>query len=142
MGILDTVFRRKLQCPPLDPTSEAAARIASRSTQLEPLVRKIHVRLELVPAEDTVYVFLDKPPGAFGLAWFENDREVNFTSLKVEQGVSQGRIQLLSKKLGAAYKKSAAVARYATTIAGREVLVTPSDDLAAAIRQAIDEAVS
>jgi len=142
MGILDTLFRKKINCPPLDPTSVAAARIAARSVQLEPLVRKIHVRLELVPAADTVYVFLDKPPGAFGLAWFENGREMNFTSLKADQGVSQGRIQILSKKIAAAYKKSAGTARYALTIAGREVLVTPSDVLVAAIRQAIDEAVS
>ncbi len=142
MGLLDTLFRKKYRCPPLDPASAAAARIAARSAQLEPLIRKIHVRLELVPAADTVYVFLDKPPGAFGLAWFENDREVNFTSLKADQGVSQGRIQILSKKLGAAYKRSAGIARYVTTIAGREVLVTPSDDLAAEIRQALDEAVS
>lgn len=142
MGFLDTLFRKKINCPPLDPTSAAAARIAARSAQLEPLVRKIHVRLELVPAQDTVYVFLDKPPGAFGLAWFENDREVNFTSLKEEQGVSQGRIQILSKKLAGAYKRNAAAARYALTIAGREVLVTPSDALAAEIRQAIDAAVS
>jgi hypothetical protein len=89
-----------------------------------------------------VYVFLDKPPGAFGLAWFENGREVNFTVLKAVQGVSQGRIQLLSKKVGAAYKKSAGTARFSLTIAGREVQVTPSDDLAAEIRQAIEEAVS
>jgi len=136
------LFRKKINCPQLDPTSVAAARIAARSAQLEPLIRKIHVRLELVPAADTVYVFLDKPPGAFGLAWFENDREVNFTSLKADQGVSQGRIQILSKKLGAAYKKCLREPRFATTIAGKEVLVTPSDALAAAIKQSIDEAVS
>jgi hypothetical protein len=142
MGFLDTLFRKKIDCPPLDPTSVAATRIAVRSEELEPLVRKIHVRLELVPAADTVYVFLDKPPGAFGLAWFENGREVNFTTLKADQGVSQGRIQLLSKKVAAAYKKSAGTARFSLTIAGREVRVMPSDDLAAEIRQAIDEAVS
>jgi hypothetical protein len=78
----------------------------------------------------------------FGLAWFENDREVNFTSLKEDQGLSQGRIQILSKKLGAAYRKYSKETRYATTVAGRELLVTPSEPLAAAIRQAIDEAVS
>jgi hypothetical protein len=142
MGFLDTLFRKKIDCPPLDAKSVAATWIAARSAELEPLVWKIHVRLELVPAADTVYVFLDKPPGAFGLAWFENGREVNFTSLKADQGVSQGRIQILSKHLAAAYKKSAGTARFALTIAGREVLVTPSEDLAKAIQQAIDEAVS
>jgi hypothetical protein len=142
MGIFGTLFGNKSSIPPLDPTSEAAARIAVRLSQLEPLVQKAHVRLELVPAADTVYVFLDKPPGAFGLAWFENDREVNFTSLKQDQGISQGRIQILSKKLGVAYKKNAGAERYEMTIAGRKVLVTPSDLLAADIGKAIDEAVS
>jgi hypothetical protein len=142
MGIFGTLFRKKNRCPPLDPTSAAAARIATWSAQLEPLIRKIHVRLELVPAADTVYVFLDKPPGVFGLAWFENGREVNFTSLKADQGVSQGRIQILSKKVGVAYKKSAGTARFSLVITGREVQVTPSESLAAEIRQAIDEAVS
>lgn len=142
MGFLDAVFGKKAEHPPLDPASEAAARIAARSAQLAPFVRKIHVRLELVPAADTVYAYLDKPPGAFGLAWFENDREVNFTTLKEDQGVSQGRIQILSAKLAAAYKKHVGERRYAATIAGREVLVTPSDALAAEIRQAIDEAIT
>ena len=140
MGIFGTLFGKKEVCPLLDPTSAAAARIAARSAELEPFVRKVHGYLELVPAADAVYVYLGKPPGEFGLAWFENDREVNFTSLKKDQGLSEGRIQVLSKKLGAVYRKSAGAARYATTIAGKEVLVTPSDALAAEIRRAIDEA--
>ncbi|HWR97627.1 MAG TPA: hypothetical protein VN317_04330 [Candidatus Methanoperedens sp.] len=142
MGFVDALFGKKAVHPPLDPASAAAARIAARGELLDEFVRRVQVRLELVPAADTVYVFLDKPPGVFGLAWFENDREVNFTSLKEEQGLSQGRIQLLSKKLGAAYRKHGGETRYATTIAGREVLVTPSATLAAEIRQAIDDAVS
>jgi hypothetical protein len=142
MGIFNALFGKRSSLPQLDPASAAAACIAARSAQLEPFVRKVHVRLELVPAADAVYAFLDKPPGAFGLAWFENEREQSFTTLREEQGISQGRIQILSKMLAAAYKKSAGAARYATTIAGRQVLVTPSESLAAEIRRAIDEAVS
>jgi hypothetical protein len=142
MGFLGALFGKKAEYPPLDPASEAAARIAARGAQLEPFVRKVHVRLELVPAAAAVYVYLDKPPGAFGLAWFENDREENFTTLKEDQGVSQGRVQILSAKVAAAYKRHAGEKRYAVTIAGREVLVTPSDALAAEIRRAIEEAVS
>jgi hypothetical protein len=142
MGILEMLFGKKKTFPPLDPASEAAERIAARRAQLEPFVRKIHVRLELVPASETVYVYIDKPPGVFGLAWFEQDREVNFTTLKEDQGLSQGRIQILSKRLREAYKRSAGAPRCAATIAGREVVVTASDALAAEIRQAIDEAVS
>ena len=142
MRFLDAVFGKKAEHPPLDPASEAAARIAASSELLDEFARRVHVRLELVPAADTVYIYLDKPPGAFGLAWFEDGLEVNFTVLKQDQGLSQGRIQLLSKRLAAAYKESTGAARYRTTIAGREVLVTPSDALAEEIRKAIDEAVS
>jgi hypothetical protein len=142
VGILGPLFGGKGKRPPLDSASAAAVRIAARGEQLEPFVRRVRVPLELVPAAAAVYVFLGKPPGDFGMAWFENGREVSFTSLKEDQGLSQGRIQILSAKLGAAYQKSAGETRYAATIAGREVLVTPSDTLGAAIRRAIDEAVS
>jgi len=142
MRFLDAVFGKKTEPPPLDPTSAAAARIAAFAGHLEEFARRVHVPLELVPAADTVYVYLDKPPGAFGLAWFEGGREVNFTTLKEDQGLSQGRIQILSRKLGAAYKKHAGAPRYTATIAGRELLVTPSEALAGEIRKAIEEAVS
>ncbi len=142
MGLLDTLLGKKDACPPLDPTSVAAARIAARRELLEPFVRKVHVSLELVPAADAVYAFLGKPPVDFGMAWFENGREVSFTSLKEDQGLSQGRIQILSAKLGVAYKRSAGAQRYAATIAGKKVVVNPSESLAAEIRKAIDEAVS
>lgn len=136
------MFGKKQAGPPLDPASPAAASIAACGSQLEPFVRKVHVPLELVPAAGVVYAYLGKPPGDFGMAWFENGREASFTSLKEDQGLSQGRIQVLSTKLGAAYRKSAGETRYTAKIAGKEVLVTPSQALAAEIRQAIDEAVS
>jgi hypothetical protein len=142
MGILKTLFGKKGEYPPLDPASVAATSIVARREQLEPFVRKVHGRVEVVPAEPAVYVYLGSPPGDFGMAWFENGREVSFTSLKEDQGVSRGRIQTLSKKLDAAYRRSAGTARYATTIAGKPVVVTPSESLAAEVRQAIDEAVS
>jgi hypothetical protein len=142
MGILDALFGNKEKYPPLPPSSAAAARIAARGAQLDPFVRKVDALLELVPAADAVFAYLGKPPGDFGMAWFENDREVSFTSLKEDLGLSQGRIQVLSANLGAAYEKSAGAPRYAATIAGKDVVVTPSESLAAEIRKAIDEAVS
>jgi hypothetical protein len=120
----------------------AAARIAAQSALLVPFVRKVGVPLELVPAEGAVYVFLGAPSGDFGMAWFADGREANFGSLKEDHGLSQGRIQILAEKLAAAYARSAAAQRYAATIAGREVVVTPSEELAAAIRSAMEEAIS
>ena len=142
MGILAGLFGRKAGRAPLDPAGAAAASIAARSAQLEPFVRKVHVPLELVPAADAVYAYLGKPPGDFGMAWFEGGREASFATLKEKEGVSQGRIQALAARLGAAYKKHGGAERYTATIAGKEVLVNPSEPLAAAIRKAIDEAVS
>lgn len=142
MGILDRLLGNDGACPPLNRASTAAAGIAAHSGQIEPFVRKVHVLVELVPTADAVYAYLGKPPVDFGMAWFENGREVSMASLMEDQGLSKGRIQVLWKKLGAAYKMSSGTARYFTTIAGKRVIVTPSEVLAAEIRRAIDEAVS
>jgi len=142
MGIFDRLFGNDGACPPLDPSSAAAADIEARIGQIEPFVRRVQALVELVPTATAVYAYLGKPPVDFGMAWFVNDSEVSLASLKQDQGLSQGRIQILSKKLGTAYKKSKESARYWTTIAGKRVIVTPSETLAAEIRKAIDEAVS
>lgn len=142
MGILDALFGRKESHLPLDPAGPAAARIAACGEPLQSLVGTVPGRLELVPAAETVYVFIGRPPQPFGLAWFEGGREISFTILRQERGISQARIQALSKKLAAAYRRSAGAARYATRIGGREVVVTPSEGLAGEIRRAIEEAVS
>jgi len=142
MGIFDRLMGNDGNCPPLDPASAAAAGIDARIGQIEPFVRKVHVLVELVPTATAVYAYLGKPPVDFGMAWFENDREVSMESLMEDQGLAKGRIQVLWKKLGAAYKNSKGTARYWTTIAGKRVIVTPSETLAAAIGKAIDEAAS
>ncbi len=142
MGFFDRLLGNDGTCPPLDPASAAAVSINARIGQIEPFVRKVHVLLEFVPTATAVYAYLGKPPVDFGMAWFENDHEVSLASLKQDHGLSQGRIQILSKKLGAAYKKSTGAARFWTTIAGKRVIVMPSETLAAEIRKAIDEAVS
>ena len=139
---MDRLFGNDGECPPLDPAGAAAAGIEARIGEIEPFVRRVQALVELVPTGSAVYAYLGKPPVDFGMAWFENGREVSLASLKQDQGLSQGRIQVLSKKLGAAYKRSKGAERYWTTIAGKRVIVTPSETLAAEIRQAIDEAVA
>ena len=142
MGIFDRLFGNDGACPPLDPSSAAAAGIEARIGQIEPFVRRVQALVELVPTATAVYAYLGKPPVDFGMAWFENGCEVSLASLKQDQGLAQGRMTILSKKLGAAYKEHKGAARSWTTIAGKRVIVTPSETLAEKIRQAIDEAVS
>ena len=142
MGIFDRLFGNDGACPPLDPTGAPAASIDARMAQIEPFVRRVQALVELVPTATAVYAYLGKPPVDFGMAWFENGCEVSLASLKQDQGLSQGRMTILSKKLGAAYKEHKGAARSWTTIAGKRVIVTPSETLAVAIRKAIDEATA
>jgi len=142
MGIFHWLFGRKETHTPLDPSSAAAARLQHLKGQLEALVRKIHDHIELVPAEDTVYVYIGRPPGAFGMVWFENGMKVNFKYLARNKGLSQRRIQTLSVRLGEAYARNAAAERFSFTIARKDVVVTPSDSFAEEIRSIIHEASS
>jgi len=77
MGILGKLFGGgEPELPALDPASAAAAQLHKFVSQVEVLVGKVDDRFEVVPSEKAAYVFLGKPPGMFGLAWFlEGDKE-------------------------------------------------------------------
>ena len=137
MGLLGKLFGKEKELPQLDSSSSAAAQLNAHKSALEPFVTKIHDRMELVPAEKTVYVYIGKPPSMFGLAWFENGQEVNFKSFTASKGLKQKQIQSIYGKLGEAYAASETAARFETVIAGKKVVVIPSEDLA----KKIDEIV-
>lgn len=139
MGIFEKLFGKKETLPALDPASEAAERLRSLRGQLETLAETIHDYIEMVPADDSVFVYIGKPPGTFGMVWFENGLKVNFKTLARNKGLSQRKIQTLAARLGEAYEKYADSKRFVTTIARRDVIVTPSDSFAADIRTIIHE---
>jgi hypothetical protein len=140
MGFLGKLFGgEKEEHLPLDPASPAAARIERSRLLLEEFARKLHDKLELIPGDRAVYAFIGKPPDAFGIAWFEGGEEHNFKKLMASKGLQQRDVQVRSDQLRAAYIRSKDAPRYATTLGGKKVLVTPSPALERELLQIIHE---
>ena len=142
MGLLGKLFGEKEHHPPLDPGSAAAAWLERDRATVEQLVAKVHDKLEVIPGERATYVFIGKPPDAFGTAWIEAGEEHNFKRMMKEKGLSQQEVQIRSDELRAAYQRSQGEQRYETTLAGKRVLVTPSPSLEREIADVIHRVVA
>jgi ABC-type Fe3+-hydroxamate transport system substrate-binding protein len=129
MGLLGKLFGKEQELPQLDPASVAAKRLEKAKAELEAFVSKMHDRLEMVPADNAVYVFIGKPPGMFGMAWFHDGKEHNFKTLAKDKGLSQKKVQNMAASLGEAYEKSMEEPKFSATIAGKKVIVHPSEAL-------------
>lgn len=130
MGILSKLFGGGgVEYPPLETSNPANVRINKFRTELDKFVNHVDDKLEVIPADDALYIFIGKPPGMFGIAWLQDGREHNFKTLMKEKGFSQARIQVLSDKLREAYVRHMEAERYSVTIAGRKITVTPSEQL-------------
>ncbi|RJQ49181.1 MAG: hypothetical protein C4538_02500 [Nitrospiraceae bacterium] len=137
MGFLSSIFGKKEEYPLLDPGAPSTEQLNKFNAQLSELLNKVHDRIEVVPAENNVYVYIGKPPGMFGMVWFEDGKEVNFKSLVKDKGLSQKKVQTLSGKLGDVYERSKQYQRYTAKIADRDIIVTPSDAFEQEISQVI-----
>jgi hypothetical protein len=140
MGLLGKLFgTAKPQRPPLDPSTPAVGRIQRDRTMLEGFAAKIRDQLELVPGSRATYVFIGRPPDAFGIVWFEGGEEQNLKRLMATRKLSQAKVQALSDELRAAYERTQEEPRYSYALAGRTVAVTPSAALEAEITRIIHE---
>lgn len=139
MGFLGSLFGKEKEHPPLDPGSAGAKRLGLRKGEIETFAVKVSDRLELIPTEKALYAFVGKPPDAFGIVWWSEGAEHNLKTLMKAKGLPQTRIQLLSDALRDSYKRHAADERFSTTIAGRSVVVTPSEAFAADVEKLIHE---
>jgi hypothetical protein len=142
MGILGKLFSGKHEYPSLDSSAPAAMQLESLRPPLEKLAAETNDPLEVVPAQDSVYVFIGKPPKKFGIAWIEDgDKIVNFKSLVDEKGLSPDSLQNLSEKLGKAYIAHQDKPRYVTKISDREVVVIPSTSLFNNVKGVVEQTV-
>ena len=139
MGFLEGIFGKEQKYPPLESSSPAARFIEERKEEVESLVGSVKDRLELVPVHDAVYVFVGKPPKAFGMAWVKEGKTHNFKTLMEEKNLPPQKIQALSDKLRDAYLKHRQEERYSTSIAGQQVTVTPSEALARDVGELIHQ---
>jgi len=129
MGFFGKLFGKEQELPALDAASPASMRIEKFKSELEAFVSKMNDRLEFVPAADAIYVFIGKPPGMFGMAWFHDGKEHNFKTIAKDKGISQKKLQNMSLQLGEAYAKCMEEPMFSATIAGKKIIVHPSENL-------------
>ena len=142
MGILGKFFGAKPDYPQLDASDPAAKYLESVRPPLKKLADEIKDPLEVVPAEDSVYIFLGKPPKKFGIAWIEDgEKIVNFKSLVDEKGLTQDNLESLSEELRKAYIAHQDKPRYVTKISDREVVVIPSASLLNNLKGVVEQTV-
>lgn len=140
MGLFDKLLGKDEALPPLDPASSAAKRMDKFKPQLEAFAAKVKDKLEVVPADQAVYIYVGKPPSAFGVAWYGKDgKEHNFKTLMQERGLNQQQVQIFSDKLRDAYEREISAPRFSAMLSGRSVKVTPDDNLSKDVSRIIGE---
>ncbi len=137
MGFLDKLLHKEKSFPELEPSSQTAQQIEKFRDGLENLTNEVSDPLEVVPTDDTAYIFIGKPPKKFGVAWIRDGKINNFKTLVQDKNLPEMKLQLMSERLRKAYQKSDAASRYSTSIADQKVTVTESQFLAQEFRELI-----
>jgi hypothetical protein len=142
MGFLGKFFGGKHEYPLLDSSAPVAHQLESVRPPLEKLAEETKAPLEVVPADDSVFVFIGKPPKKFGIAWIdEGHKIVNFKSLVEEKGLSSTDLEQLSEKLRKAYITHQDKPRYVTKVSDRDVVVIPSTSLLDNLKSVVSQTV-
>lgn len=142
MGVFSKLFSSGPKYPLLDPQHPAARRVTKVLRPLEALAESVSEPLELVPGARKSYVFIGKPPKRFGLAWIENGKVRSFRGEAEQKGVAPDRMASLSGELRKAYEESQREDRYRVTVAGQDVVVTPSRQLEVDVDKVVTKAVA
>ena len=128
-------FSKKLNYPELDSDNPVADQVHEFDGPLQDLMGQVSDTLEVVPADDHAYVFIGKPPKKFGVAMIEDGAVQSFIAAAKEKGLDQAKIQMLNEQLRDAYMHNLDAQRYKTSIAGKEVVVTPCLQLDREVKQ-------
>jgi hypothetical protein len=128
-------FSKKLNYPELEADNPAAEQVQMVEEPLKDLIAQVSDPLEVVPADGQAYVFIGKPPKKFGVAKLADGEVQSFVAVAKEKGLDMLTIQKLNEKFRDAYEQNMDVQRYKTSVAGKEVVVTPSSQLAEEVSQ-------
>ena len=137
MGFFDKFKKKEIEYPELDQNSPAAQLLGNMKKSLESFAAQVKDPLEIVPSGDAAYVFVGKPPKVFGFVWIHKDGVFNMKKVVEEKGIPMPEFQLLSDELRDAYQKSQETERYTTSIAGKTLVVIPSENLARDLKNVI-----
>jgi hypothetical protein len=142
MGFFDKFLGGGKEYPPIDQSSSASGQLESLRSPLDEIAGSINDALEVIPGENSAYVFFGKPPKKFGIVWVEEgDKIVNFKNLIEEKGISEVRLGQLSQNLGQVYSDHKDEARFSARIGDREIVVTPSPNLFNKLKEVVAETI-
>lgn len=136
MGLLKNLIGGEHH-PPLPDDSYAVERIEKVLPGLRQLISETKDRFEVVPAEQSAYVFIGKPPRKFGMAWITDDKVANLGELAKQKNFSPIKLEKIEDELSDAYKRSATDQRFTLEVAGQDVIVTPSHELETEVNRII-----
>ncbi|WP_305041868.1 hypothetical protein [Geoalkalibacter sp.] len=139
MGFFDKIFGGKPDYPQLDSGSPAAGQLEHIRNELERLSAEAKQPLEVIPGEDSTYVFIGKPPKKFGVAWIEEGRVHNFKTLVEENGVEPSRLNKVAEDLRAIYEANQQDERFTAKLGDQDLVVTPSDSFRLQVRETIEK---
>lgn len=143
MGILGKFFGAKPDYPTLDASDPAATYLESVRSPLKKLADMTNDPLEVVPAENTAYIIIGKPPKQFGIAWIEDGKNiVNLKTLVDEKALSPDKLQQLNDGLRKAYITHQEKPRYVTQIGNRDVVIISSSSLLDNLKGVVDKTVN
>jgi len=129
------LFSKKVDYPELGADSPVAKQINEVEEPLKTLMGQVSDPLEVIPADGQAYVFIGKPPKKFGVAVIDSGEVQSFVAAAKEKGLEPVKIQRLNEQFRDAYVQNQDAQRYKTSIAGKEIVVTPCAELAREVTQ-------
>ena len=139
MGLFDGLFGSKQAA--LDAQSQAAQWI-DRSGALAEFAAKANDRVEVIPGDGSLYAYVGKPPKAFGIVWFDEEGRHDVRSAMEQGAMVRDAAAQLVNQLGKIYETNASAERFEYHAGGHKIVVTPSSEMYAAVRDAIGAAMS
>ncbi|NOY46471.1 MAG: hypothetical protein GXP50_13630 [Deltaproteobacteria bacterium] len=143
MGFFNRIFGGREELPELDAANPVARRIEPLKPALENLARRVRDPLEVVPCTHGAFVFIGKPTKRFGAAWVQGEEVKNLRQFAEERNIPADRLGALVDDLRRLYEQEATrVPRYATTVAGRTVVVDASEELGRKVEEVLEQVAS
>jgi hypothetical protein len=133
------LFSKKPQYPELDAANPAAGQVDEIKEPLKNLMDQVSDPLEVIPADDSAYIYIGKPPKKFGLAMIEEGEVQSLVAVAQEKGLDQPTILKINEKLRDAYKNNEDAERYVTRLAGKDIVVTPSAAFGQEVREILSQ---
>jgi hypothetical protein len=139
--MLDRLFGRGRDYPPLPQDNQATARLHEIHEALESLTHKVRDHLEIVPADHAAYIFLGKPPKHFGIAWIHDGKVSSLKELIEENHLTPSTVEQLLDELREAYTHATDAPRYSAHIGNKDVVVIPSKDLENEVHEILEHTI-